>query len=149
MKIFSTKNNKNSGFTLLETLVGLLIFSASILALMSVIGSGVASTQYAKQKIVAGYLAQEGIEYVRNQRDKYMLFNVGGSQAGWDQFKTVIVSETFPITDPDFINFTRQVTATSVDGTNDEMKITSTVSWVQPSGPQTMVFSENLFKWVE
>ncbi|HEY4714947.1 MAG TPA: prepilin-type N-terminal cleavage/methylation domain-containing protein [Candidatus Paceibacterota bacterium] len=57
------------GFTLIETLVALAIFSTSIVALISVTGSGVANTNYAKNKFIASYLAQEGVELVRNIRD--------------------------------------------------------------------------------
>lgn len=145
-KIFK---KQNKGFTLIETLVGLLIFSLAILSLMSILGSGISNTNYAKQKIIAGYLAQEGIEYIRNQRDTYMLFNPSGSQAGWDDFKNVIVDQSYPIGDSDFSEFNREITASPVAGTDDEMLVTSTVSWTQNSGVQSITFSEHIFKWVE
>ena len=50
---------KNTGFTLVETLVAISIFSMSLVALMSILGSGISDTNYAKQKIIAGYLTQE------------------------------------------------------------------------------------------
>ena len=57
---------KNTGFTLVETLVAISIFTISILGMLSVLASSIANTTYAKQKMVATYLAQEGIEYIRN-----------------------------------------------------------------------------------
>ncbi len=138
-------NKKNTGFTLVETLVSLSIFSVSVILFMSVLGSGITDTNYAKQKIVAGYLAQEGIEYMRNMRDNNVLYDPMGPQHGWDTFKTL--SMNYPVTNPDLSNFTR---TTSIDisnfGTN-EVKITSTVSWRQGSGVYSVVFSENLFNW--
>ncbi|MEI8269778.1 MAG: prepilin-type N-terminal cleavage/methylation domain-containing protein [bacterium] len=80
------KNKKNSGFTLVETLVALFIFSISIITTMSVLSGGVSNTMYAKNKVIAEYLAQEGIEYFKNIRDTSMLYD-DDAQAGWTNFK--------------------------------------------------------------
>jgi prepilin-type N-terminal cleavage/methylation domain-containing protein len=80
-------SKQNKGFTLIETLIAISIFTTSIVALMSISSQGIKSTIYAKQKILATYLAQEGIEYVRNIRDTYVLYGFT-SQAGWDAFNT-------------------------------------------------------------
>ncbi|KKP78449.1 MAG: hypothetical protein UR77_C0002G0001, partial [Candidatus Nomurabacteria bacterium GW2011_GWC2_35_35] len=85
-KMIKSLKQKNKGFTLVETLVAISIFSLSIIATMSVLGSGISDTGYAKKKMIAGYLAQEGIEYVRNMRDTSVLYHPGGSQAGWNAF---------------------------------------------------------------
>src|SRR3989338_9524652 len=76
----------NGGFTLVETLVAVSIFSVSVVNLMVVLGGGISNTNYAKQKMVSSYLAQEGIEYVRNLRDTYVLYDGSGAQNGWSQF---------------------------------------------------------------
>ncbi|HXK35128.1 MAG TPA: prepilin-type N-terminal cleavage/methylation domain-containing protein [Candidatus Paceibacterota bacterium] len=70
---FKKKFASSFGFTLIETLVALAIFSASVVALISVTASGVANTNFAKNKITASYLAQEGVELVRNIRDNAIL----------------------------------------------------------------------------
>jgi Tfp pilus assembly protein PilV len=136
--------HKNKGFTLVETLVAVSIFSMSILGLLSILASGISNTNYAKKKIMAGYLAQEGIEYVRNMRDTSVLYNVSGSQAGWDAFKAA--TKTYPITNPDFTGFTRTISMTPI--TLDEVRIFSTVSWTQGSGTYNITFSEDLFNWL-
>lgn len=80
MKFLSNKNQKNNqsrsrtqqaGFTLVETLVAIAIFSASIAAVISVVAQGISSTTASKNRIVANYLAQENIEYIRHLRNKY------------------------------------------------------------------------------
>lgn len=83
---------KNKGFTLVETLIAISIFTVSILSLLVVLSQGVASTNYAKQKIIASYLAQEGIEYMRNLRDTYVLFDATSPQTGWDSFNTKLTN---------------------------------------------------------
>jgi len=92
MKLFFGKFNKfDRGFTLVETLVAIAIFSVSIIGLMSVLSSGISSTNYAKERMIATYLAQEGIEYMRNMRDTYVLYDATDSQTGWDSFNSKVV----------------------------------------------------------
>lgn len=91
MKFFSKqKNNKNRGFTLVESLVAISIFTMSILSVLNILSNGIADTGYAKKKILAGYLAQEGIEEIRNIRDTFMLYS-GSGPAGWAEFKGYVM----------------------------------------------------------
>lgn len=87
----SVSSHTERGFTLVETLIALAIFSVSILGLMTVLGQGISDTTYVKKKNTAAYLAQEGIEYIRNIRDTYVLYSADGS-VGWDAFKTKLIS---------------------------------------------------------
>ncbi len=147
MKLFFSKKHKsNQGFTLLEVLVAVAIFSVSILAMMSVLAEGIASTNYAKQKLIASYLAQEGVEYIRNQRDSYILSNPDDTQMAWDDFKDAVVGYTYP-TDPDFASFDRIVHATLIN--TNEVRVSSTVEWTHGSVDKSVTFSENLFNWAE
>ncbi len=84
-KIKTIKAVGSQGFTLVETLVAVSIFTVSILALMSVLTDGISDITYAKKKVAAAYLAQEGIEYVRNIRDTYDLYSPAGRD-GWADF---------------------------------------------------------------
>ena len=88
MSFFFKKVHKSKqGFTLVETLIALAVFSVSILGLMSVLSQGISDTNYAKKKNTATYLAQEGIEYIRNIRDTYVLYSTDGP-TGWSAFNT-------------------------------------------------------------
>ncbi len=75
---FIQKNNFKKGFTLVETLVALSIFTTAVLAMLIILSQGISQTSYAKNKLVATYLAQEGVEYFRNLRDNYMLYGANG-----------------------------------------------------------------------
>lgn len=84
---------KNSlGFTLIETLVAVSIFTLSVLTMLIVLSQGLSSTLYAKKKATAGYLAQEGIEYVRNMRDTYTLYDSVSANTGWVSFTTKMLA---------------------------------------------------------
>ncbi len=94
-------------------------------------------------------MAQEGVEYIRNQRDSYILSNQDDTQVGWDAFKTYVTALGFAylITDPAFAGFTRTVNATLIN--TNEVRVSSTVEWTHGSVDKSVTFSENLFNWAE
>ena len=148
MKLFKQKNNK--GFSLVEVLIAISIFTMTIVTMMSVIGGGIADVTYARQKMVASYLAQEGIEYIRNQRDSDVLGSIsttGNGDAGWSKFITDFTPPAVPTyaANPDFSGFKRTIQTIKIN--NDEVQISSTVQWTLPSGTQRVTFSEDLFNW--
>jgi Tfp pilus assembly protein PilV len=57
------------GFTLIEALVAISIMLLSIGGPMAIAQSGIQNTVYARDQIVAFYIAQEGVELVRSIRD--------------------------------------------------------------------------------
>jgi len=70
------------GFTLVESLVAVSLFSIAVVTLLLSLGQGLSNTGYVKKKITAEYLAAEGIEYMRNLRDTYVLYSPGD----WNSF---------------------------------------------------------------
>ncbi|OGI63766.1 hypothetical protein A2914_01160 [Candidatus Nomurabacteria bacterium RIFCSPLOWO2_01_FULL_41_21] len=78
-----------TGFTLVETLVAISIFTLSVLVMLVVLGGGISDANHSKNKLVASYLAQEGIELMRSLRDTYVLY---GGDTGWTDFQTAIVN---------------------------------------------------------
>jgi prepilin-type N-terminal cleavage/methylation domain-containing protein len=65
----NTTTKQQKGFTLIETLVAILILTLSIGALLSLASGGFYSVRYSRNQIVANNLLQESIEYIRNSRD--------------------------------------------------------------------------------
>ncbi len=61
---------KNHGFTLVETLIAISILVLAVTGAFSAAHSGMTSALYSKDQITAFYLAQEGMEQVRNIRDR-------------------------------------------------------------------------------
>lgn len=82
---FLNKFKNRKGFTLVETLMALFIFSLSVVVVMAVLSQGISSTSFAKDKVVATYLAEEGIEYFRNMRDTSMYYTEDKNVA-WANF---------------------------------------------------------------
>lgn len=75
------KNNR--GFTIVETLVAIGILSVAILGTYTAVQGGLQKSTIAKDEIIAFYLAQEAIEYVKNIRDENSLRGLGGTSTHW------------------------------------------------------------------
>jgi len=140
-KIFGVSLRGKRGFTLVETLIAISIFSVSIVSMMSVLGGGVSDINYAKSKMTAIYIAQEGIEYVRNQRDNYVLYN----ENGWEKF--IESSPDIKCPDPSDTEILR--TCDINTDINNEVKVSSDVFWVQKGVTHDVILTEDLFNWVE
>jgi Tfp pilus assembly protein PilV len=69
----SLESSRHSGFTLIETLFSILIFSAALISLLAISSKGISATNEVKNETMAYYLAQEGLEVVRNIRDNNFL----------------------------------------------------------------------------
>ncbi|MFT5280954.1 MAG: prepilin-type N-terminal cleavage/methylation domain-containing protein [Flavobacteriaceae bacterium] len=84
------KKNNTKGFTLLETIVALFIMSTAMSALVFITLEGVNNTTFVKDRLTANFLAQEGVELVRNIRDVHVRFVSAGQDRGasWNTFTT-------------------------------------------------------------
>jgi len=60
---------KKTGFTLMEAIVAIFLITVGIVGTYALITMTISSATISKDKLVAAYLAQEGIEIVRNIRD--------------------------------------------------------------------------------
>lgn len=78
-KIITPISLHHTGFTLLETLFAVIIFSFALVSLMSIAAKGVIAASSAKEQLVAQYLAEELVEVARNTRDSNYLAKFGGA----------------------------------------------------------------------
>ena len=78
MKITNNKQltTDNRGFTVVESLVAILILVLTISGATSAIQTGISSYIFSKDQFIAFYLAQEGFEQIRNMRDENSLKNL-------------------------------------------------------------------------
>jgi Tfp pilus assembly protein PilV len=63
----------SKSFTLIETIAAIFILTTGILSLSSLVSRLILASSISSQRLIAAYLAQEGIEIVRNLRDKNLL----------------------------------------------------------------------------
>lgn len=91
------------GFTLLETLVAVAILALAVSGPIYVANRVLVAAQVAKEQLTASYLAQEGVEYMRNMRDhEFLAAYASGSQTAsedaWTHFTAGDSSHTGAIT---------------------------------------------------
>lgn len=67
------EGKKNLGYTLIETVVAFAVLASALAGPISLVIRALYSTSYAKNKIIAVNLAQEGIELVRVIRDNNII----------------------------------------------------------------------------
>lgn len=65
----------NKGFTLLEALVAISILMVAVAAPITIAQKGLSSAVYTKDQMIASYLAQDVIEYIKNKRDEVAINN--------------------------------------------------------------------------
>ena len=112
MNYFRSKIKYTAGFTLIETLVALSIFTTSILAIMSVTPGGISAVDLSKNKTIASYLAQEGLDLVRAYRDTAKINGVSATAAAFLSLTTACSTACY--IDPASI-----IPTQCVDGTGD------------------------------
>jgi type II secretory pathway pseudopilin PulG len=73
--IGSVRTCLRGGFTLLEALVAVSILMVAVVAPITIAQKGLSSAVYTKNQMIASYLAQDAIEYIKNIRDENVLLN--------------------------------------------------------------------------
>lgn len=156
----------NAGFTLIEILVTIFIFSIAFTATSFLLSSNLRAATAVKNDFIASGLTQEGMEVVRNIRDRdWFLGNSFGSsipdgnyRVQWNSSVLIVLGGN-PNLKRDSGNgivsydsgndiiFRRTVDiSTVVPGT--EKKVVVTVSWTERSGStKSLSAEEHLFNW--
>jgi prepilin-type N-terminal cleavage/methylation domain-containing protein len=83
MIILSVK--KEEGFTLIELIVAIFILSVAVVGIFGAFSIMVVLTYDAADRLTAAYLAQEGVEIIRNIRDSNWLRMEQESAFSWDE----------------------------------------------------------------
>lgn len=89
------------GFTLIETMVAVTILTLSVAGPLFTANSAIIVAMIARDQLIASYLAQEGIEYVRAMRDNEFLAVSNQSDASsiaWNNFLTNPPPDTSAVT---------------------------------------------------
>jgi len=87
LKGLNVKMKKN-GFTLIEMMIAIFVMVVGMLAIISLLQTGIFSSSISSSRLTASYLAQEGAEIIKNVRDTNWL-EARTSQNSWDEGLTV------------------------------------------------------------
>ena len=130
------------GFSVVEVVLAAGLFGLIITGLTSILVYGEESSALAGQRARAVFLAEEGIEAIRNIRDENFTNLTDGNyglQVSSNQWALSGSSDTTDV-------FTRQINISTVDP--NRKAITSTVSWQQtPQRTGSVVLATRLTYW--
>jgi len=161
----------NKSFTIIEVLVATFMITVGIGAAITLVNQTTAFTQVTSSRLVASYLAQEGLEIVKNIRDTNLLkIHKGVGGVSWDDGLTGCMagcegdytSTTLSSyadrklkIDGGFYkysasgaetSFKRKITIT-LDG-SDILKVSVEVFWEERGREHKVIAQENLYKWL-
>lgn len=161
------KEEKSAGFSLIELIVAVFVLIVGVLGVYSVQTRIIADTTLLTSKFTASYLVQEGIEIVRNIRDKnwvaggdwkdnispgsyqedYSSQDLNDSYSG--SFLKIDSSGFYGYSAGTATKFKREISiayAFDVEN-NDIIKIISTVRWQEHGRNYEVAAEENLYNW--
>lgn len=75
-KILKQNNTASEGFTIIETLVAIAILMISIAGPLTIAQKGLTASVYAKDQIVASFLAQDAMEFIKNEKSNSSSFDI-------------------------------------------------------------------------
>lgn len=156
------------GFTLLETIVALTVIIAAMTGPIALTTRGIFDAKFAKNKLVAADLAQEGLEIIRQCRDNNILksrawdFSMGAGDWQADVISsTLLQCPLSPFTGAALLRdsnsglynyvsgnstmFTRRVTISKPAA--DQMFVVSSVTWSEGGIGRVMTLQETLYNW--
>ena len=156
------------GFTLMEAIVAITVITVGIVGVLSLVSQTISSSTFSKDKLVAAYLAQEGIEIVRNIRDTNWVEGVASSwyegltgcasgyEADYDDTDLSCWSDPgrfLELQSGGFYSydsgtqpkFKRKITIVLV-GTN-ELKVSVEIQWQEKGQNYPLTVQENLYDW--
>ena len=73
------------GFTVIEVIVAIFVIVTGIVGVLALVTQTISSATYSSNKLIAAYLAQEGIEIVRDIRDTNWLEQYTDPSNLWDE----------------------------------------------------------------
>lgn len=150
------------GFTLIEVIVTIFIFSIGILAIYRVIPSFVSGTALNSSRVTAAHLSQEGIEIIRNIREgNWLEINSGVAGAAWNKGLlgcSLGCTADYTIlgqADPILLDFTQRATSTKlkIDFLGfykydcpgcEESKFSRTITIIQETSGRLVNFENNI-----
>jgi len=124
------------GFTMLEVMTGLFVLVVGLGGTLFLITQTFWNISLIKNKLVAAYLIQEGIEKVRNQRDTNFIRGNDWIAGISSSTETIIINNK---------DFQRRIIVSQPDG--DTLTVRCRVSWSEKRVSLSMETVANLKNW--
>jgi len=163
---FSKKNF--GGFTIIEVIMAISILTVGVLGVFAFISHFTEYTSISVSRFTASYLAQEGIEIVKNIRDGNWLkgsswndnLGTGHYQADYNSTNTLSAygGNYLNIDSNDFYSYSSGTTTpfireiqicTSTVGADGIIYVSSTVSWSERGRSHSVSAEEKIYNWYE
>ncbi|MHA1481959.1 MAG: type IV pilus modification PilV family protein [Candidatus Heimdallarchaeaceae archaeon] len=161
---------KNKGFSLIEVITAIFILTVGVGGAFSLIYQTLSAVYIVRSELMASFLAQEGVEVVKNLRDNAWLESRAATSTSWlthlgsgdyrldyltQDLNTTYGGTYMKIDSNGFIgysgdtttNFTRKVSLTNVSTTT--VGVVVTVEWQTGGRPHSLEVRENITNWYE
>jgi len=159
--------NNKKGFSILEIIVALFVIAMGMIGVLSLIVQNVQAQYINKNSLVASQLAQEGLELVRNKRDKNWLngqvwdsgllgsyridytgtiTNVSLASARLNKSQEGYYWHDEDGSDPNTI-FSRLITASRLDASADKLKVSCLIQWEERGQTHQYIADTVLYNW--
>ncbi len=167
--IFNFQNKPEAGFTLVETLVSLVILTVALIPVLNLSTGASKISTIVRDDMIASGLAQEGIEVVHAMRDtnwfngRVFDFGIGNGNIGettsyriqWNSTALIGYGSNPPLKLSNGVytydagedtKFSRVITISKIGA--GQLKIVSRVSWLsQTNTTKSIVAESHLFNW--
>ena len=150
---------RNKGFTLIEVITAAFIVTIGVLGVYSMTQRIIRSTSYSANQLTATYLAQEGIEIVRNMRDTQIINSGswtvpnGNYRADYnDQNLSAFGGNPLLKSSGDFYNYDSGIPTIysrriNIANTPSFIQVTVYVNWTERGETHQVEVQENLYDW--
>lgn len=160
----------NKSFTLLEVILAIFVLTVAVSGAFALISQTFVAANLAQSKLIASYLAQEGIEITKNIRDSNwlaqrtdpdILWNEGLNEGGWQidykgqkldyglygNFLNIDSEGFYSYSAGNQTPFKRKISITNID--EDNIKAVVEVSWQERNRDYSVKALEKLSNWYE
>ena len=165
---FKGSKKFNKGFSIIEVLVAISVILVSFTAALNLINRSMAFHDLAYSRLVASYLAQEGIEIVRNIRDNNFIANqtwnnglaAGDYQVQYNDLSlkdytgeplnldTTTGLYNYEPSSPTNVptRYTRKIVIEKIS--DNHIRVQSIVSWSNRGGNFQIIVEDHLYNWL-
>jgi len=140
LKIKNKEKESLTGFTILELIVAIFVMTVGVLGAYAVVQQIIVYNSISSSRLTAAYLAQEGIELVRNIRDTNWLTV---PSVAWNDISS---SEEAVIFFDETTSKFNRITTITPDGDN-KLKVLVEIEWTEKGNDYTVAVEEYLYNW--